>query len=377
MRHDRDRGRSADRPRIHDLRHSFAVNTLIGWHRNGEDVDARLPALSTYLGHRDPRSTYWYLSAAPELLALAARRIETTGWSSREPGRSDAAGLLHRPAPPATPGQPAHRRRLPGHAPAAPRLGPRHQAARIDSDWADLDAGTITAFLDHLEQERTTRPGPGTCGSTAIRSLFSYAALRHPEHAELIRRVLAIPPKRFDTAEITFLTHAEVAVLLAAPDPDRWEGRRDRALLALAIQAGLRVAELIGLELRRHHPRRRRQRPLPRQGPQAPRRPAHHATPSPCCAPGSTSEPAARRPAVPDPHRPPAQPRRRRTTRRASTPAPPRDCPSLADQERPPPRAAAYLRHGPAPRRRRHRRDRPLARSRRHPLHPAPTSTPT
>jgi integrase len=66
-----------NRPRIHDLRHRFAVNTLIGWHRDGENVDARLPALSTYLGHRDPRSTYWYLSAAPELLALAARRIES------------------------------------------------------------------------------------------------------------------------------------------------------------------------------------------------------------------------------------------------------------------------------------------------------------
>lgn len=47
-------------PRIHGLRHSFAVNTLIGWHRDGENIDARLPALSTYLGHRDPRSTYWY-----------------------------------------------------------------------------------------------------------------------------------------------------------------------------------------------------------------------------------------------------------------------------------------------------------------------------
>ncbi len=65
-----------NRPRIHDLRHSFAVRTVIGWHRDGENVDARLPALSAYLGHRDPRSTYWYLSATPELLALAARRIE-------------------------------------------------------------------------------------------------------------------------------------------------------------------------------------------------------------------------------------------------------------------------------------------------------------
>jgi len=64
------------KPTVHGLRHSFAVNTLIAWHQAGENVDARLPALSTYLGHRDPRSTYWYLSAAPELLALAARRIE-------------------------------------------------------------------------------------------------------------------------------------------------------------------------------------------------------------------------------------------------------------------------------------------------------------
>jgi len=63
-------------PRIHDLRHTFAVRTLLGWYQAGDDVEARLPILSTYLGHRDPRSTYWYLSAAPELLALAARRLE-------------------------------------------------------------------------------------------------------------------------------------------------------------------------------------------------------------------------------------------------------------------------------------------------------------
>jgi integrase len=62
-------------PRIHDLRHTFAVTTLTGWYRNGDDIEARLPALSTYLGHRDPRSTYWYLSAAPELLAYAARKL--------------------------------------------------------------------------------------------------------------------------------------------------------------------------------------------------------------------------------------------------------------------------------------------------------------
>lgn len=67
---------SPHRPRIHDFRHSFAVRCLLEWYRAGEDVERRIPWLSTYLGHRDPRSTYWYLSAAPELLALAAGRLE-------------------------------------------------------------------------------------------------------------------------------------------------------------------------------------------------------------------------------------------------------------------------------------------------------------
>jgi integrase len=66
----------ACRPRIHDTRHSFAVATLLRWYRDGADVQARLPLLSAYLGHADPRHTYWYLSAAPELLALAAARLE-------------------------------------------------------------------------------------------------------------------------------------------------------------------------------------------------------------------------------------------------------------------------------------------------------------
>jgi integrase/recombinase XerD len=64
------------RVRIHDLRHSFAVKTLLGWYRDGGDVAARMPLLSTYMGHVDPAATFWYLSAAPELLALAAERLE-------------------------------------------------------------------------------------------------------------------------------------------------------------------------------------------------------------------------------------------------------------------------------------------------------------
>jgi integrase len=71
-------------PRLHDLRHTFAVRTLLSWYRTGEDVQAKFPSLSTYLGHREPASTYWYLSAAPELLALAAAR-QDTAWSAARP----------------------------------------------------------------------------------------------------------------------------------------------------------------------------------------------------------------------------------------------------------------------------------------------------
>ena len=62
-------------PRLHDLRHSFAVCTLLRWYREGLDVEQRLPRLATYLGHVQVSDTYWYLTATPELLQLAARRL--------------------------------------------------------------------------------------------------------------------------------------------------------------------------------------------------------------------------------------------------------------------------------------------------------------
>ena len=114
-------------------------------------------------------------------------------------------------------------------------------------DWDDLDAAVISAFLNHLELDRHNSIRTRNLRLTAIRSLFSYAALRHPEHALAIQRVLAIPPKRFDKRIVSFLSPVEVDALLAAPDQTRWEGRRDRVLLLLAVQTGLRVSELTGL----------------------------------------------------------------------------------------------------------------------------------
>ena len=105
----------------------------------------------------------------------------------------------------------------------------------------------ISAFLDHLEQERGNTATTRNVRLAAIRSLFRYAAFKHPEHAAVIERVLALPAKRFDRALVTFLTHEEVKALLAAPDRSTWTGRRDHALLLTAIQTGLRVSELTAL----------------------------------------------------------------------------------------------------------------------------------
>jgi len=117
----------------------------------------------------------------------------------------------------------------------------------------DLDAPLIGAFLDHLERDRGNSPRTRNARLAAIHSMFRFAALRHPEHAALIARVIAVPTKRFDRAIVTYLTPEEVDALLAAPDRAHWIGRRDHALLTLAIQTGLRVTELSSLRCQDAH----------------------------------------------------------------------------------------------------------------------------
>lgn len=114
---------------------------------------------------------------------------------------------------------------------------------------ADLDAPLIGAFLGHLETVRGNSAATRNARLAAIHSLFRYAALRHPEDAAVIARVLAIPPKRSDRTLITYLTEDEITALLAAPDRATWTGRRDHALLMLACQTGLRATELITLTI--------------------------------------------------------------------------------------------------------------------------------
>jgi integrase/recombinase XerD len=114
-------------------------------------------------------------------------------------------------------------------------------------DIAELDAPFIGAFLHHLETERRNSARTRNARLAAIRSFFAFAALRHPEHAALIARVLAIPTKRCERAIVTYLDDPQTDALVASPDRGRWTGRRDHTLLVLGLQTGLRVSELVGL----------------------------------------------------------------------------------------------------------------------------------
>src|SRR5438034_752795 len=110
-----------------------------------------------------------------------------------------------------------------------------------------VDAPLIVAFLDHLEKHRGLSARSRNLRLTAIHSFFRYVAFEAPDHAAQIQRVLAIPAKRFQRALVPFLSRQEVDTLLAAPDQRTWSGRRDHALILLAVQTGLRLSELIGL----------------------------------------------------------------------------------------------------------------------------------
>lgn len=112
---------------------------------------------------------------------------------------------------------------------------------------ADLDAAFIGEFLDHLESERGNSARSRNARLAALHAFFRYVALTEPAHALHCQRALAIPSKRFERGIVEFLDDKEVDALLAAPDPTTWIGRRDRAILLVAVQTGLRVSELTAL----------------------------------------------------------------------------------------------------------------------------------
>jgi site-specific recombinase XerD len=112
---------------------------------------------------------------------------------------------------------------------------------------ADIDAELVGMFLADIESTRGNSARSRNARLSAIRSFFKYVAVNEPQLLHHCRRILAMPPKRHEKRAIDYLSRAEIEALIAAPDLSSWHGRRDRALLALALQTGLRVSELIGL----------------------------------------------------------------------------------------------------------------------------------
>ena len=111
----------------------------------------------------------------------------------------------------------------------------------------DFDAPFIGQFLDHLETDRGNSPQSRNVRLAAIHSFCRYVAFQEPQHSEQIQRIVAIPAKRYERKQIDYLDPSEIEALLDAPDLTTWAGRRDRALLMLTAQTGLRVSEVVGL----------------------------------------------------------------------------------------------------------------------------------
>ncbi len=239
-------------PTAHQLRHSFAVRTLIDWQRSGRHVDEQIAVLSTYLGHVSPAETYWYLTATPELMGTAANRLS-----------NDLGGHGHDTAGARRCRRYFVDRLVPVNEAASPNTiaAYRHafklllgfattQTGKSPSalDIADLDAPLIASFLDHLERERHNTIQTRNNRLAAIHSLFAYLALHHPEHADIDRPRPRDPVGCTERNLLTYLTDPEVEAL---PNGLRSRPRgRDGAthtMLALTIQTGLRISELINL----------------------------------------------------------------------------------------------------------------------------------
>jgi site-specific recombinase XerD len=113
-----------------------------------------------------------------------------------------------------------------------------------------IDAALVVDFLNHLETARANRPSSRNVRLAAIKSFMHFLEFREPAAIDQIRRILAIPLKKAETRLVRHLTVEEMHAILNAPDPSAWDGLRDRAMLHLCFAAGLRVSELVGLQLR-------------------------------------------------------------------------------------------------------------------------------
>ena len=231
-------------------------------------------------------------------------------------------------------------------------------------ELTQLDATMIGAFLEHLETERGNSARTRNVRLGTIHSFFQYCALRHPEHAGQIARVLAIPAKRSERRMVTFLHPAEVKALLASPRPIHL-GRKARPRAATHDSPD-RAARLRGdrSHLRRRPARDRCTPPGVRQGTQGTSRPTHPADRRRAQGLDARARRSPSRPTVPDPHRRAADPRRRRTAARKTPPDRTAPVPDAAIEASVDAHASSHGRNDAAQRRRGHLNHRSVARPR-------------
>ena len=223
---------------------------------------------------------------------------------------------------------------------AADRKGKRP----CDLDFADLDAALIVAFLEHLEVARGNSVCTRNNRLSAIHSLFAYAALRHPEHAGMIQRVLAIPVKLHDRKLVTYLTDDEVEALIGACDVGTRTGRRDQTLLDVAVETGLRISELAALRCSDVTLGTGANLHVTGKGPQGAVRPPRPRDRQSAARLATRNRRRRRRPTIPNNHRPPHEPRRDRAPRHAPRQTSRHEMPFAAAQGSHHPLAPAQLR---------------------------------
>ena len=229
-------------PRIHDLRHTFAVRSLEQCRHDRAAVARHIVALSTYLGHAHVTDTYWYLQATPVLMNQIAEAGEAllTGRCRMTALAPYLSGFLREHLP--------KERRASQHTCeayaqsfqlllgfAASRL--KITPAKIEIE--QLDAPLILAFLEHLEKKRGNSARTRNARLAAINSFFRFLEYRLPSCLDQSRRIHAIPMKKTDQALVGYLTRDELQALLDAPDASTVSGIRDRAMLHLAFAAGI------------------------------------------------------------------------------------------------------------------------------------------
>jgi integrase/recombinase XerD len=158
-------------------------------------------------------------------------------------------GILHRAADASAKCQSAHHRVVSGHVPLLLTFAhTKLQKSPSNLDLRDIDAPLVSLFLDNIETRRSASARTRNLRLTAIRAFFRFIAFEEPAYSQHIQRILAIPSKRHDRTQVHFLTRPEIEAVPAAPDRMTWVGRRDHLILLIAVQTGLRLSELIGLD---------------------------------------------------------------------------------------------------------------------------------